>query len=236
MSASPVRARPGRRESRRRDDGSRLLRGRPGPGRKQESSGRRPDRDGKTRRRGRECGGGDPPAWGGGGARRNRRLPALANRAGAVSAHCGRCLREPRRCQFEAAWAAGRAPPAEQAVAEAGEMLADMWRRPRPVPRQATFGLTPRESRSLTLLTEGSSNQAIADTLFLSPLTVKNHVASIFPNSASARVPRRLPSPCVTVSPDNHPPFPFQWNSVTTDSGARNEPYGSCAAGCRAAG
>ncbi|MBA3449901.1 MAG: response regulator transcription factor, partial [Chloroflexia bacterium] len=41
------------------------------------------------------------------------------------------------------------------------------------------FGLTPREREVLTLLSEGRSNQAIADTLFISPRTAKNHVAHI---------------------------------------------------------
>jgi DNA-binding CsgD family transcriptional regulator len=83
--------------------------------------------------------------------------------------------------EFEAASAEGRALPAEQAVAEAAEILADMSA---PIAPSATagnaFGLTPRERQVLELLAEGRSNQAIADALFLSPLTVKNHVASIF--------------------------------------------------------
>jgi len=81
---------------------------------------------------------------------------------------------------FEAAWEAGQALTAEQAVAEATEMLNGMGA---PTAPSATadnaFGLTPREREVLTLLTEGRSNQAIADALFISPRTAKNHVAHI---------------------------------------------------------
>ena len=47
--------------------------------------------------------------------------------------------------------------------------------------RDSAFGLTPRERQVLELLAEGHSNKAIADTLFISPRTAKNHVASILP-------------------------------------------------------
>jgi DNA-binding CsgD family transcriptional regulator len=82
---------------------------------------------------------------------------------------------------FEAAWAVGEALPPEQAIAEARVVLAIVGAsaggRGRIVDN--AFGLTPREREVLTLLTEGRSNQAIADTLFISPRTAKNHVASI---------------------------------------------------------
>ena len=81
---------------------------------------------------------------------------------------------------FETAWAAGQTLTAKQAVAEAGEVL-DAIAAPM-APGAAgdnAFGLTPRERQVLTLLTEGRSNQAIADALYISPRTAKNHVASI---------------------------------------------------------
>jgi DNA-binding CsgD family transcriptional regulator len=42
-----------------------------------------------------------------------------------------------------------------------------------------THGLSPREVEVLRLLTEGQSNRAIAETLFVSPRTVENHVFHI---------------------------------------------------------
>ncbi len=81
---------------------------------------------------------------------------------------------------FKAAWTAGKTLTAEQAVAEATEILAAMAAPSAPsTAANDPFGLTPRESEILRLLTEGRSNQAIADTLFISPRTAKNHVAHI---------------------------------------------------------
>jgi DNA-binding NarL/FixJ family response regulator len=39
--------------------------------------------------------------------------------------------------------------------------------------------LSPREKEVLTLVAEGRSNKAIADALFVSPNTIKTHVASL---------------------------------------------------------
>jgi DNA-binding CsgD family transcriptional regulator len=99
-------------------------------------------------------------------------------------AHCHRTAADARAslgdANFGATWAAGQALTAEQAVAEAAEVLAAIGAPTAPCSVAGSpFGLTPRESEILTLLTEGRSNQAIADTLFISPRTAKNHVAHI---------------------------------------------------------
>jgi predicted ATPase/DNA-binding CsgD family transcriptional regulator len=85
---------------------------------------------------------------------------------------------------FDAAWAAGRAAPREQAVAEALAFLeSGALAEPEPHPTQPTlapaFDLTPREREVLALVAQGKSNQEIADALFISPHTTKVHVRSI---------------------------------------------------------
>jgi excisionase family DNA binding protein len=77
---------------------------------------------------------------------------------------------------FEAAWATGRSMPLDEAVALA--LAEPAIGQDRPTERIAA--LTPRESQILELLTDGLSNQAIADALFLSLPTVKRHVANVF--------------------------------------------------------
>jgi DNA-binding NarL/FixJ family response regulator len=49
----------------------------------------------------------------------------------------------------------------------------------RVVAAPATDALSPREKEVLALVAEGRSNKAIAETLFVSPNTVKTHVASL---------------------------------------------------------
>ena len=53
----------------------------------------------------------------------------------------------------------------------------------------ATLGLTPRECEILDLLASGQSNKELAQTLGVSPNTVKTHIASLF---AKLEVDRRV--------------------------------------------
>jgi non-specific serine/threonine protein kinase len=73
---------------------------------------------------------------------------------------------------FAAAWAAGRAVPLEQAVAEALELTAAPPAA-RPVP------LTPREHEVLRLLVAGKSDREIGEALFISVRTAEGHVAHL---------------------------------------------------------
>jgi len=51
---------------------------------------------------------------------------------------------------------------------------------PQPVePAEAWAGISPREREVLALVAEGRSNKAIAEALFVSPNTVKTHVAAL---------------------------------------------------------
>ncbi|HEU5099031.1 MAG TPA: LuxR C-terminal-related transcriptional regulator, partial [Roseiflexaceae bacterium] len=92
---------------------------------------------------------------------------------------------------FAAAWAAGRALPLEQAIAEALRVAsaapptqADPGAtKPAPQPVSATPArlatLTPRERQVLALLAQGASNRAIADTLVIAERTAEIHVSNI---------------------------------------------------------
>ncbi len=89
---------------------------------------------------------------------------------------------------FAAAWAAGRALPVEQAIAEALQVADDVTAARVPDP-SAPHGLTPREREVLRLVAEGRSNLEIAQTLFLSERTVENHVRHIL---AKLDLPSRI--------------------------------------------
>jgi DNA-binding NarL/FixJ family response regulator len=83
-----------------------------------------------------------------------------------------------------AAVAAQRALSVAEALDEALAVLeaADEPAPPSPAPRMAALKtglLSPREREVLALVAEGRSNKSIAEALFVSPNTVKTHVASL---------------------------------------------------------
>jgi DNA-binding NarL/FixJ family response regulator len=84
---------------------------------------------------------------------------------------------------FEVSRAAGRALPAEEAVAEAQVVLAAMRAAvapgSTPTLTAAFAPLSPREHDVLALLCQRLTDPQIAEQLFLSPRTVESHVASL---------------------------------------------------------
>ena len=82
---------------------------------------------------------------------------------------------------FAAAVEAGVALPFDDAVAEAGRVLADSATvRPGATPvGAASAGLTARERDVLRLIAAGRSNQQIGEALFISPRTAQNHVTHL---------------------------------------------------------
>jgi DNA-binding NarL/FixJ family response regulator len=65
-----------------------------------------------------------------------------------------------------------------QAIAQ---RVIDFFAAPRPLVEPELFPeLTDREREILTLIAQGDSNMTIAQQLFLSPKTVRNHVSNIF--------------------------------------------------------
>ncbi len=82
---------------------------------------------------------------------------------------------------FAAAWAAGRALPLEQALAEATIEL-DTAAAPATSPGAKTStaaGLTPREVEVLRLLAAGKTDREIGETLFVSRRTAATHVRNV---------------------------------------------------------
>jgi DNA-binding NarL/FixJ family response regulator len=86
---------------------------------------------------------------------------------------------------YAAAVAAARALAVAEVLDEALTALENTRTAP-PVPSSphashfdGAFELSPREREVLALVAEGRSNKAIADELFVSPNTVKTHVASL---------------------------------------------------------
>jgi len=82
---------------------------------------------------------------------------------------------------FAAAWAAGRALPLAEAVAEAlviapEAVAAAAGKEPTP---GARHGLTPREVEVLHLVRDGCSNREIGQHLYISERTARTHVQNI---------------------------------------------------------
>jgi DNA-binding CsgD family transcriptional regulator len=94
---------------------------------------------------------------------------------------------------FAAEWAAGRALPLEQAVAEAMAVAAPTA----PSTRGPVAELTRREREILSLLAAGETDPAIAAALYISVRTVENHVAHIF---AKLGVRTRMAAASVAVA------------------------------------
>lgn len=85
--------------------------------------------------------------------------------------------------------AAAQARSVAQALDEALAALNALESGPRPARPAAMAQLSPREQEVLSLVAEGRSNKAIADALFVSPNTVKTHVAALLTKlNANTRV------------------------------------------------
>jgi DNA-binding NarL/FixJ family response regulator len=74
-----------------------------------------------------------------------------------------------------------------QQVYEGGAALTPMvakqvmaFLKPQPAQPGSPSGLTPREKEILTLITQGMTNEMIADKLFISVQTVRNHIKNIY--------------------------------------------------------
>jgi DNA-binding CsgD family transcriptional regulator len=81
-----------------------------------------------------------------------------------------------------AAHARSVAATLDEALAQMEAAAAFSTPEPRPpaFPRNDVSQLSPREREVLALVAEGHSNKAIAEALYVSPNTVKTHVASLF--------------------------------------------------------
>jgi DNA-binding NarL/FixJ family response regulator len=82
---------------------------------------------------------------------------------------------------FTAAWQEGASLASSRAIAEALAFAATVdSAAPEALPAADTHGLSRREREVLHLLVEGRSNPEIANALFISHATVRNHVTNIF--------------------------------------------------------
>jgi DNA-binding CsgD family transcriptional regulator len=100
------------------------------------------------------------------------RLPSEAARCDA-DLQLARDSLEPRA--FEAAYASGASLSLDQAVAQASNGRGQAGRR-----HDGWEALTETEQRMAALVSEGLTNREIAELLFVSPGTVKNHLSNIF--------------------------------------------------------
>jgi non-specific serine/threonine protein kinase len=88
--------------------------------------------------------------------------------------------------EFAAAWAAGKALPLDEAIAEAKALATDSVQPASAAPRRTAvptaklFSLSKREREVLLLLTQRYTDPEIAESLFISPRTVSTHVTHIF--------------------------------------------------------
>ena len=99
-----------------------------------------------------------------------------AVRAGA----CGYLLKDARLPEIVAGVRAAAAGESVLASKVAGALVSSVRKSPAPDARQvAAADLSPRERDVLALLAEGHDNADIAERLFLSPSTVKNHVSRL---------------------------------------------------------
>ena len=115
---------------------------------------------------------------------------ALLAAAGVVMEAIDLAVSEPQRAAararlgddaFTAAREAGAALPPSQALSEALAFAATVDpAAPEAPPPANTLGLSRREREVLRLLVEGRSNPEIADALYISHGTVRNHVTNIF--------------------------------------------------------
>jgi non-specific serine/threonine protein kinase len=84
--------------------------------------------------------------------------------------------------RFQATWAAGRALPPEQAVAEAQAVLTSVGSAGHGLGMAdpaSRHGLSPRELAVLRLTAAGRSNREVAEALFVAPKTVETHLANV---------------------------------------------------------
>jgi DNA-binding NarL/FixJ family response regulator len=111
------------------------------------------------------------------------RRPLARSSTTAERVTLARALAEVRLALEEAAAAMAEAAARALSVAEALASLSVEEGRPELLGSSPTLGsdasLSPREREVLVLVAEGQTNKAIADALYVSPNTVKTHVASL---------------------------------------------------------